>query len=168
MRFMDLFESIKVYHGAEEHGKRNIGHSGNNSSTFGGYNSKRYGWFFSSNPKFSAIYGEVVPYEIHLAPKQIINLDKSDLVDQFMGWLLEHYPGLYRFRNINNTWELFEDDLGEVFYEFAKSHNIQAVKFTEYQTDANDKEIKGTTFVLFNLNVVRKDPDPSQPDLFLK
>lgn len=164
-------EYITAYHGASEHGDRRIGHSGTNSNVFGNYQSTRYGIFLSSNPKFSEIYGEVLPYAIGLPQSKIPDLNKSELINQFITWAEENENQLVIFffrHRFNSTWELFEDDIGKEFYKFAKENNIKAVKFQEYQEDENGKEIKGTTYVVFDVSVLKRNPDPTQPDLFLR
>lgn len=170
MRLFEFInEGIKVYHGAEVHGRRVIGHTGKNSTTFGSYDSKRYGWFFSSNPKYSALYGTVDSYEISIPKSQVIDVGTNDFLGMFHDWCERHHPNAARvLRQGIPVWNYFEDDMGEIFMEFVKEKKIKVVKFTEYIHDETGKELKGTTYVVFDLHIVRRNPDPAQPDLFLK
>jgi hypothetical protein len=166
-----LFEYIKAYHGASEHGARRIGHAGTNSNVFGSYGTTRYGIFLSSNPKFAAVYGEVLPYAIGLPQSKIPDLSKTDIVNQFYDWAWDHdlrHVIFFFSHQYRNFWELFEEEIGKAFYEFAKEKGIKAVKFQEHQTDNNDKEVVGVTYVVFDVSVLKRDPDPNQLDLFLK
>lgn len=170
-----LTEGIKVYHGSRNgHGRFVIGHTGDNSHTFGSYQSTRYGVFFSSSKQYSALYGEVEPYELSLRPKEIVDLDKGDAeygaFTMFnRAWRNGEFPDLSTDpRFVSDTWQFFEDDLGEVFHKWLMDQGFKAAKFTEYMEDDNGRELKGTTYVLFDLHRVRRNPDPSQPDLFLK
>ena len=166
--FKELFEGIKLYHGSRNgHGKFVIGHKGHNSHTFGEYNSTRYGVFFTKNKKFAMIYGEPDKYELHV--KKVANLDKSDIIDQFLDKLRDDKPGLYQTaRYLRQTWAYFEDEVGKEFFTFLRSKGYDCATFEEYTPDENGKDVKSQTYVLLDLHRVRRNPDPKQPDLFLK
>jgi hypothetical protein len=48
MKYLEILESVIAYHGTKTPNSRfKSTHTGNNSHTFGAYNSTRYGVFFS-------------------------------------------------------------------------------------------------------------------------
>lgn len=172
MKISDIItEYITAYHGAEEHGERRIGHTGQNSSTFSSYTSTRYGVFLSDNPEYSEQYGEVRPYAIGVPLNSIPDLYDSNVVNQFADWAVEngHKDIIFFLKNsFNVTWELFEDEIGKLFYQFTQDLGIRALKFNESLPVGDDHSISGTTYVVFDISILKRDPDPRQPDLFLQ
>lgn len=171
MRITDiLLEYITVYHGAQEHGERRIGHVGKNSTTFGNYDSTRYGVFFSDNPEFSKEYGEVVPYAIGVSVSQVVDLESSDVVGKFFDWAeqrdLKDIVFFIRHQ-YKEYWDLFEDDVGKTFLQFAQEHDIKVVKFTE-SLPTDHGEVTGTTYVVFDISLLKREPDARQPDFFIE
>ena len=67
MHLDELLEAIRAYHGS---GAPNVEftmpHTGTNSHTFGSYQSERWGAFFSDNPNFSKMYGNVAEYILNI------------------------------------------------------------------------------------------------------
>lgn len=171
MKIQELLkEYVTAYHGAKEHGERKIPHDGSNSTLFGNYSSKRYGIFLSASPEYARQYGDVLPYAIGVPENQIVDLNKSGLIGKFIDWAeendLRHVIFFYR-NQFNETWELFEDEIGYEFYRFVKEKGIKVVKFKEsLPTDSG--KMHGTTYVVFDVSVLKRNPDPNQPDLFLK
>ncbi len=169
MRLCELFEGIKVYHGSRSnHSRFTIGHTGHNSHTFGDYDAKRYGVFFTNNPKVAAVYGDVDVYDLSLTPKEIADLDNRDLQMDFIESVSEDANLWQDAKHIRETWQFLDGDVGEAFYKFLVSKKYKAGKFVEYINDENGKELKSNTYVLFDLHRVRRNPDKNQPDLFLK
>lgn len=170
MKWQDLSEGIKVYHGSRnDHGRFKIGHTGNNSHTFGDYDSTRYGVFFSNNPKISAIYGDVDTYDLSVSKKELIDLDKSEIIPEFIDYLGEKDSAEWQnAKHIREVWQFFEGETGKEFHQFLVSKGYKAAVFEEYINDENGKEHKSKTYVLLDLHRVRRNPDKDQPDLFLK
>lgn len=171
MLIKQLLEYITLYHGAMEHGNRNMGHTGNNSTEFGYYNSKRYGIFLSDNPNFAKIYGDVKKYGLSLSPSEVPDVENGTLINDFISWAdeknLNHVTFFFRHQ-FNHVWELFEEEIGEAFLQFARENHYKAVKFTEYQEDDSGKKVKGTTYVVFDISVLKRSPNKRQGDLFFK
>lgn len=173
MRATELLEGIKVYHGSKNgHGKFEIGHQGNNSHTFGEYNSTRYGVFFTNNPKFAAIYGDVDTYDLSLSKKDIINLDDNpNFLYYFVNDFMKDYENGDYFqdaRHLQYTWQYFDGEVGAAFAQYVKEKGFKAATFEEENEDDNGKNQRSKTLVLYDLHRVRRNPDKNQPDLFLK
>jgi len=159
MRYIELSESITAYHGSSnEHQGFDTKHTGDNSHTFGSYNTDRHGIFFSLNPKFAAMYGDVIQYELNI--NNTTNLDKSlDIVAAFAdqttdrGIRMDAQNVLYKHWSV---WQLFEDDLGKEFVTFLKDQGYDSATFTEYNENDDGKEIDGKTIVVFNPSKVIK------------
>ena len=167
IRFKQFLQErqITLYHGSRNnHGRFVIGHEGSNSTVFGGYKSTRYGVFFSNNHKFAAIYGDVDKYALH--PKKLGNLDDGRLIDQFHEYVRKNGGWLGNWNR--PTWEYFEDDIGEEFHKWLTAQKYDVVSFSEFHEDEKGKEIKSKTYVLLDLHRIRRNPDPKQPDLFLR
>lgn len=158
----DVVSELKAYHGSgNAHQRFNTTHSGNNSHTFGSYNSERYGVFFTNNPKFAELYGDVYQYDLQVSNP--LNLDSQDGLEV-----------VYRFqtnkeldRQIRmaaseiasygrNIWMLFEDEIGEAFVKFLKEEGYDSAQFTESHTE-DDEEIESLTTVVLNPSKIEKD-----------
>lgn len=170
METRKLDEGIKLYHGSKSnHGRFTIPHIGNNSHTFGAYNSERHGVFFSDNPNIAKIYGDVDVYDLSVAPKEIAILDNSNIIYYFVQYLRDTQNEYYQdARNLQHTWQYFEDEVGREFVQYLRKQGYKAARFEEYIEDDDGDEHKSNTYVLLDLNRVRRNPDPNQYDLFLK
>lgn len=161
---------VRVYHGSRNnHGRFTIPHRGENSHTFGNYDSKRYGVFFTKNKKFAMIYGDVDEYELHLRKVADLDSKKDNIIDNFLGYLKKNNYELYRKReSIRQTWEYFENDIGKEFFKYLRSKGYDGARFVEFLVDDKGKEQKSITYVLLDLSRVLRNPDKRQPDLFLR
>lgn len=94
MRYYELFENkIKMYHGTGDGPVKNfiLGHTGNNSHTFGHYNSKRYGVFFTDNVTVANIYKNVHVYELNIDSTAMLDkLDKTYIIENFIDSIDPH------------------------------------------------------------------------------
>lgn len=171
MRLSEILnENIKVYHGSRsEHGRFKIGHTGHNAHTFGNYDSKRYGVFFTNNQKIAAIYGDVDTYDLSLTKKEIADLDNTKILDDFIDYLGDIDNDEWQnARSIRQTWQFFDGDVGKEFHRYLIKKGYKAAVFEEFINDDNGKEHRSKTYVLLDLHRVRRNPDKNQPDLFLK
>lgn len=156
-----MMPEVKAYHGSRNgHQGFDTGHTGDNSHTFGSYQSKRSGIFFTKNPKFAALYGDVQEYTLKL--RKTCNLDAQDnFLYNFAQSLYEQDRNLWLDASSivdghSSIWMLFENELGEVFVKYLKSNGFDSAVFTEYNQDDNEKEIKSKTYVVFNpANVIK-------------
>lgn len=170
MRIHQITETIQQYHGGNNY-HFTIPHTGNNSHTFDNYNSTRYGVFFTNNPKFAKLYGE--PKKFVLNIKNTLDLDNPDsqkILNHFYKIAQrlndrELFLNIQHILNYGPYWQLFEDDIGKLFTKFLKKYNYDSAKFTDTNTDDNDKEITSNTIVVLDTNKIRQDKD-NQPDLF--
>lgn len=153
-------ESVVGYHGSRAGDQVfKIGHSGNNTHTFGAYDSQRYGVFFSDNPKFAALYGNVKKYVLniqdtadlntpHIRQEFIESLDPFDPVDRPFWLTVRHATG--------QTWQLFEDQLGERFTKFLLDNGYDSATFAEYNEDSEGNEFKSNTIVVLKPELIRE------------
>lgn len=159
----DIFET-SYYHGSQEDAPNFIiGHQGNNSNFLGNYSSKRYGVFLSNNPKFAQQYGKVGKYEIdtpHILPPQGVR----GLVDGFVDSLdpFGEDRGIWlEARNVQTGtwpfWRMFEDELGERFYAYAKD-DYDAIEFEEDHDDDSEENgsVESLTTVVLNPSVIKR------------
>lgn len=161
MKIDDLTEAVKAYHGSSEKNPNfRIGHTGYNTHTFGGYTSKRYGVFFSTNPKFAAIYGEVGEYRLNLRRTLNLEKDRGKTIHEFIESLdpfdPTERPIWMTAKYIRNVWQMFEDDVGKRFVEFLKELGYDSASFIEYNEDDNGKEIKSNTIVVLDPSKIKK------------
>jgi len=152
--------TVTVYHGSQmDNPNFVLGHTGENSTTFGSYNSTRWGVFFTDNIDFARMYGKVNSYNITI--NNTLDLDKeqaTDVIYEFSETLDPHNqeerPIWLDVGNVLRgywqKWQLFEEDLGEVFVSYLQSNGFDSAKFTEYNKDDNDIEHKSNTIVVFN------------------
>lgn len=152
------------YHGSQEDAPNFIiGHQGNNSNFLGNYSSKRYGVFLSNNPKFAQQYGKVGKYEVdtvHILPPQGVR----GLVDGFVDSLdpFGEDRGIWlEARNVQTgawpLWRMFDDELGERFYEYAKD-DYDAIEFEEDHDDEAEENgsVNSLTTVVLNPSVIKR------------
>lgn len=163
-RWMRLCEAITAYHGSSE-GEPVFAasHTGNNSHTFGSYQSTRHGIFFTDNPQFAALYGKVTRYRLNLRHTLDLENDNNTVWD-FVQSLDPHSPERdlwltareIMFRD--KYWQLFEDEVGERFVPFLQQRGYDSATFTEYH-DENGEEFKSKTIVVFDprlITLIRK------------
>lgn len=158
----DLYEAY--YHGSQEDAPNFIiGHDGNVSNAFGNYTSKRYGVFLSNNPKFAQQYGKVGTYEIttdHILPPRGVR----GIVDEFIDTLdpFGEDRGIWlEARNVQMGswpfWRMFEDELGERFYNYVKD-DYDAIQFEEDHEDDTEENgsVESLTTVVLNPSVIKR------------
>lgn len=154
MRFSELFESITAYHGSSnEHQGFDTKHTGTNSTVFGAYHNDRHGIFFSLNPHFAALYGDVIEYELNISntidlnenPNIVFEFTQKNDLDRNV--MLDARSVMY---GDWSTWQLFEDELGEEFVSFLKEKGYDSASFAESNFDDEENEIEGKTIVVFN------------------
>jgi hypothetical protein len=161
MRYFEILnETVVGYHGSRAGDPVfKIGHSGNNAHTFGAYDSQRYGAFFSDNPKFAALYGNVKKYVLNIHDTADLNtpyicqefmesLDPFDPVDRPCWAVVQHAT--------KQTWQLFEDELGERFTKFLLDNGYDSATFTEYNEDPEGNEFKSNTIVVLKPELIRE------------
>jgi len=139
-------------------------HTGDNSTTFGAYKSTRYGAFFTNNPEFAKLYGEVREYDID--DSDIVNYELlNDLASAYASSLDYHDPDIreialsigYIAGNTQaDEWGLFEDEIGEHFVPWLKNHGYTGAQFFEYHEGYDGKELKSLTTVVFDLSIIRR------------
>ena len=148
---------VIAFHGTEKPKIFTKQHAGNNSHTFGAYNSTRYGTFFSDNREFAKIYGNHV---------RDFKLNINNIADNLPELAYRYYnedPDNLRetdrslwldFRNVRNEWMLFEDDMGEIFVPWLIEQGYDGAKFEEWH-EVESNEISGTTYVVFDpVNII--------------
>jgi hypothetical protein len=162
MRYHHLIESkVMAYHGSKQDSVIfDPTHLGDNSHTFGNYNAKRTGIFFSDNPEYSAMYGEVQKYHLNIqntatnlleyAFRVASELDAHDSNERPL-WL--------SFMNISrgsSSWELFEDDVGDLFVPWLVDNGYDSAQFEEYTEDDDGTEHRSITTVVFDPSKIKR------------
>jgi len=160
--FMRLIE-LTAYHGRNNpDGKFSDTHDGDNSHTLGAYKSTRYGTFFSDNPEFSALYGEVRKYEIddyNIVAAVVLN----DLASHAANELDYHDPdqrelalaiGYIAGSTNGDEWKLFDDDIGEYFVPWLIEQGYDGAQFVEYHEGPHG-ELRSLTTVVFDNRLIR-------------
>jgi hypothetical protein len=159
-------DELLAYHGSgNDHAAFDVSHTGNNSTSFSEYESKRYGIFFTSNPKFAAIYGAVIEYDLTI--NNTIDLNGSgisDLLYDFSEDADDFEDGLRNetlnvARGHSEVWELFENSLGKYFVAYLKDMGYDSATFMEDHEDPeNDGDhIESKTIVVFNPSNIIKN-----------
>jgi hypothetical protein len=157
---------IIAYHGSSNnHAGFDVRHTGNNSSMFSDYNSTRYGIFFTTNPKFAEIYGDVMEYELRI--QRTIDLDTNNamnILSDFVDIMFEKDRDIaLDARSVLHgdwsIWQLFENDLGKTFVSYLKHLGYDSATFVEEHEndDDEDDEVRGQTIVVFNPSKVIKN-----------
>lgn len=164
MRYHQLIESkIVAYHGStQDNVVFDPTHLGNNSHTFGHYNAKRTGVFFSDNPRFSAMYGKVQKYQLNitstatdlteLAFRAASEFDAFDQTQREM-WLA--FMGISRNYG-RDLWQLFEDEVGDFFVPWLVDQGYDSARFEEYNEDDNGTEHRSITTVVFDPSKIKR------------
>jgi hypothetical protein len=174
-KLISIIESVDDKSGVWYHGSRqNHGfadsHKGENSHTFGEYDSVRYGSFFSDSEEFASLYGEVKAYKI--SPKKTWGVEgdetylNGNVLVQFVHYHLDpnnDAPDQDRDLGLDarhvmwgdsQFWHLFEDELGEAFTKWLRRAGYDSVVFEEYHEDDDGNEIGGTTLVALDRNII--------------
>jgi len=153
---MKLFELV-AYHGAPTHGKGfAVSHKGDNASTFSDYTSKRYGSFFSDNPKFSDLYGKTQEYNLDITNPYDFRKHGNWILDRFIQYaetVSDAYWQKIRFYIVHQhrtMWELFEEEFGKEFVKYLVKEGYDSAIFAESNTDDDDNEIESNTIVVFD------------------
>jgi hypothetical protein len=165
----DINEAVTKFHGGEN-SRFIIGHGGKNSNTFSGsYDTKRYGVFFTDNKDFAELYGE--PKKFVLNIKKTLDLDDNgskDLLYRFYEIVSRIDRNMMfevnRILNYGPVWQLFENDIGKLFYKFLRKNGYDSAKFVESH-DVDGEEVLSETIVVLDLYKIRQDRD-GEPDLF--
>lgn len=164
----DLDENVRGFHGGK-HGRFEKTHIGINSTVLGIYETTRYGAFFSDNPEFSKMYGEVRQYEIQIPPSKIIDLDNNpNFIWNFThNWVKDRHPDLYQdAKYTTEIWMFFDEPLGEAFIEYLSEQGYKAASFEEWTINDAGVEIHGNSMVVFDPGAVIIPVNDEQPDLF--
>jgi hypothetical protein len=158
-----IAETIIGYHGSSTNDPTFAAtHTGNNSHTFGAYTSDRTGVFFTDNPEFAAMYGDIQKYSLAIeepctncgewAFKFAMSLDAFS-PDERPLWI--DLTGIARSGD-NQLWALFEDDVGRAFVPWLIEHGFDSAQFEEWNEDDNGIDHKSITTVVFDpTNITR-------------
>lgn len=174
MRLLDLTESnvpaspVLAYHGSKQTDVVfEPSHIGDNSHTFGNYQSKRTGVFFSDNPEFSAMYGTVQQYRLNLtntatdllelAYRASMTLDAFH-PDQRPLWI--DVVGITR--SSGREWQLFDDEIGDFFVPWLIEQGYDSAQFVEYNEDDDGQEHRSVTTVVFDPSKIQRVSAPVQ------
>ena len=162
MKIKEILSEIKAYHGSSNnHQEFDTKHTGQNSHTFGHYSSSRSGIFFTTNPEFAKIYGDVQEYDLNIS--KTYNLDKNfKIIDEFMDYIRDKDRSMFLFirdniLNNGSKWNFFEDEVGDEFVLFLKQKGYDSATFEEYNENDNDEEIFSNTIVVFNPSKIIKN-----------
>lgn len=155
---------ITAYHGSQPRDTTGfaLSHRGVNSHTFGEYESDRHGVFFTTNPEFAKLYGDVEQYELMVTNTIDLddrNTDFADFVDQLMDQ--DRNLGL-EARDVlqygkGKVWATFEDELGKHFVEYLLGQGYDSARFTEYNEDDEGRELESETIVVLEPNKIVKN-----------
>jgi hypothetical protein len=165
MKWDEIFEAVRAYHGS---GHANpvfiMGHTGNNSHTFGSYQSQRWGVFFTDNPDFARMYGNVAAYDLDLH-KTLDCENDNNAIWNFVQSFDPHDPeqrntwlDARAIMHSNHYWQLFEDEVGERFVAYLRELGFDSAMFVEYNVDDNDgDERRSHTIVVLDPSLIHKD-----------
>lgn len=139
-----------------------MGHTGDNSHTFGSYQSTRHGIFFSDNPDFAGLYGKVGKYTLHVRRTLDFDADRMDTLYKFIDSLDAFSPAerpiWLSARNVVlghwQPWQLFEDELGAKFVAYLQSIGYDSVSFQEFNLDDDEQAHQSHTIVVLDPKLV--------------
>lgn len=159
---MRIYE-IKGYHGStNDHQAFDVLHTGYNSTSFSEYTSTRHGVFFTNNPEFAALYGDVMEYDLNITNTINLNsINASNVISAFVDLMFDIDRDVaLDARNVlhghGQVWGLFEDTVGEYFVKFLKDNGYDSATFIEdHETD--DGYIESDTIVVFNPSKIIKN-----------
>lgn len=154
-------DEIIAYHGSRprETTGFSLSHRGLNTHTFGEYESDRYGVFFTTNPEFAELYGDVEKYELMI--NNTINLDQRHDFSDFINAMIEkdRNTGLEAREVLHRgkpVWMAFENDLGKHFVDYLLQQGFDSATFTESNENNDGKEIESQTIVVLEPNKIIK------------
>jgi ADP-Ribosyltransferase in polyvalent proteins len=153
-------ETVTAYHGSQvSQPEFKMGHTGNNSHTFGAYTSTRWGVFFTNNPDFARMYGEVGQYTLNLSNTLNLGTDNGNTLYYFIQTLDAHDPqerpiwleamAVWRGRDAR-YWQAFEEEVGERFVAYLKEQGYDSATFYETNEDDHGNEVESQTIVVFD------------------
>lgn len=166
MRYHELIEeTVRAYHGSSHPSQAFVlGHTGENSHTFGHYQSQRWGAFFTDNPEFAQIYGQVGAYDLNIQHTLNLKQDRGETIYQFMQ-TLDAFDGqgerevYLDARNVLHGdwpyWHLFENELGKRFVAYLKEQGYDSVSFEEYNEDGDGEEHRSQTIVVLDPSLIQ-------------
>ena len=172
MRYANLLKELRGYHGTDEPKIFQKTHTGTNSHVFGNFTTTRTGTFFSDNSEFAKIYGNhVKDFELNL---DNVATDLGNLAYNF--WTEGEENGVDRdilllarevvYGGAQDSWHLFEDELGEHFVSWLIEKGYDGAMFEEYLENDDGEEISGTTYVVFDpIDIIPINRD-KQLDMF--
>lgn len=161
---INILESVRAYHGSSQTKPTFIlGHTGHNSYTFGSYNSQRWGAFFSDNPDFARMYGNVGEYDLNIS--HTANFDNNNnIIWEFIQSLDAFDPNerpiwlearcSFFGANPPRYWQFFEDEVGERFVAFLREHGYDSAVFEEYNEDDDGETHKSHTIVVLDPGLI--------------
>lgn len=140
-----------------------MGHTGNNSHTFGAYESTRYGIFFTNNKSFAELYGNVKKYKLNIS--KTLDLDNNnnfvyhferglDAFDPEERYIWQQVRGI-ESGSSPQYWQLFEEELGERFVRHLQDNGYDSATFVEY-AEENGEEFESHTIVVLEPSLVVK------------
>ena len=133
-----------------------MGHTGDNSHTFGSYQSKRWGVFFTDNPDFAAIYGTVEKFTLNIRRTVEISDDLThDFLDSLDAFDPIDRPIWQAVKHHQTDWSLFEDDLGERFVKFLRDQGYDSATFDE-SNEHEGQEFESHTIVVIDPSLIQK------------
>jgi len=166
-------QEIKAYHGSSNnHAPFDVKHKGNNSMVFfGAFTSTRHGTFFTNNPKFAALYGDVQEYDLEIT--NTLDLDKNtNPVFNFIDELDPHGKDRNLWWDAKNIfergqmWELFEEEVGKRLIRYLTKKGYDSASFTETNNDDDENEIESKTIVVFNPSKIVPKNGQRELDLY--
>lgn len=154
---------ILAYHGSQPRATTGfaLSHTGHVSSEFAQYTTQRWGVFFTNNPQYAALYGDVEQYELLIA--HTADLDQQrvfhDLVGRFVDLMLDTDTGVAAsarqiLQGHWSVWQLFELDVGRQFVSFLLNEGYDSATYTEYTVDHDDVEHESLTTVVLRPHLI--------------
>lgn len=154
-----------AYHGSDntiEGWFRSWSKSTNSYGLFGNVSVERRGVFFSKNRKLSQQYGKNVHrYRLDIRKTCVIT---SAILDKFKRALTHDRQRdggrdmALDIKYMNHTWELFDDELGDVFVDWLIMQGYDSAQFEE-----TFNNVSGTTIVVFDpKKIYQVDDNPRQ------
>jgi hypothetical protein len=165
MRYRELIEAtVRAYHGSSNPAQAFVlGHTGENSHTFGHYQSQRWGVFFTDHPEFAKIYGQVGAYDLNLQHTLDFKADRGEVIYQFIKTLdafsQDERPIWMDAKNVLHGdwsyWHLFENELGKRFVAYFKEQGYDSATFEEYNEDDHGEEHRSQTIVVLDPSLIK-------------
>lgn len=160
--FLNVLTEIDAYHGSSEtEPVFGASHTGNNSHTFGAYQSTRHGIFFSGNKKFAALYGKVGRYRLNVKHTVDLENDHNAIynfvhsLDAFDPDERQLFLDARAMMYDNHYWQLFEDEVGERFVAYLTAHGFDSAAFRESNSEGGT-EFESRTTVVFDPKKIKR------------